>query len=92
MAFNQKKTNKTTTTSDMQFSAMLRSIKTDKAIGWFNMTPEFAKAVFGCKPQEISFDQAESQLPGLLDNLKIYVALTDLTIEKQEVVVAVDEY
>ena len=80
MAF--KKETKTTDSKN-QFTAMLHSVKTDKGITFINLTPEFVKSVFGVRTlEEVTAEQAENTLPGLMDNEKVYVKIYDLTAER----------
>ena len=91
MAFNTNKSSASTKT-DLQFAVMLRSNKTDKAIGWFNMVNEFSLAIFGVKPQEVTYQMACAKLPAVLDNAMVHAVITDSTLEKEQAVVDASEY
>ena len=67
--------------SKNQFVAYLASKKTGKVISWVNLTDTFVKAVFTCKLAEVTAEDAEAVLPGLLNNEFVEVHITDTTAE-----------
>jgi len=77
MAFDQN-----TKKSKNQFSARIVSKKTDEMAGWFHMTDNMARKVFGVTSvTEVTYAAAAEKLPQILDNERTSVIITDMTGE-----------
>lgn len=86
MAFN-----KATSKPKNQFSARLVSNKTNATVSFVNITDDFSRKIFGvANATEVTAEQAEEILPGLLGNERIACIITDTTSEIQTV--PLDEY
>jgi len=77
MAFNTSKS----TSNRNNFVAYLASKKTGKVVSWINLTDTFARQVFGTELKNITAEEAEAVLPGLLGNDYVEVHITDTTAE-----------
>jgi hypothetical protein len=78
MAFQSK----SGSVSKAAFAARLVSKKTGATISWVNITDQFSRAVFAvAKATEVTAEEAEAVLPGILNNDFVEVVITDLTAE-----------
>lgn len=86
MAFN-----KATSKPRNQFSARLVSNRTNATVSFVNITDDFARKIFGAaNATEVTAEQAEEVLPGLLGNERVACLITDTTADIQTV--PLDEY
>jgi len=77
MAFEQNKTK-----SKNQFAARIISNKTQDMAGWFHMTDNMARKVFGVSNvSEVTYAAAAEKLPQILDNERTSVAVSDMTAD-----------
>ena len=68
------------------FTARLVSKKTGAMASWIHLTDDFARKVFGVsKVSEITAEQAEEVLPGLMGNEFLEVKITDLMAELEPI-------
>ena len=75
--------------SKNQFAARLVSVKTGAMVSWVHITDEFARKVFGAaNVAEVTAEQAEAVMPGLLGNEMVSCVVTDLTIERDPIPVS----
>ena len=86
MAFNSNTTGK----SKHKFSARMVSNKTQATINFVNITDDFSRKIFGVLPHEVTAEQAQSKLPGLLSNDRVSCIITDKTLEIETI--SVDEF
>lgn len=78
MAFNTNKTDK----NKNQFTARLMSRKAEAMLTWINIPDALARNVFGVRTiEEITFKQAKDKLPGIFDNERSYVVVSDPSAE-----------
>ncbi len=84
MAFEQNKTK-----SKNQFAARIISNKTQDMAGWFHMTDNMARKVFGVSNvTEVTFAAAEEKLPQILNNERTSVVVSDMNADLTPVDVA----
>ena len=58
------------------------SAKTENVISFMYLADHFAKAIFGCKADQVTYEQAVEVIPDLMSNDKVTCIVTDMSVDK----------